>query len=284
MAEWTRTTRWRQGSVVPLEAARALGVGPLADDAVVVVISHDCDLLQLPNVEPHVEVICGRRVATLDGQFAHGRSPRTLHLPFMTPEGDVVVSLTAPDRHRLPKFDGGRGLAETDPLAGWQLTPAARRDLRHWLAARYNRHAFPDAFEEALRASGLRERLPKVFSETGRAVAAVYFDIDGGSPRDHAAADDPYALRIFLVYATDTDPTQAKALADTAKQKIIQLFETRCREPGDHPGRGWKWVELEGVEVVAATSITLAQASILTRWSAEYISYRADPEQPTLGE
>lgn len=68
-----------------------------------------------------------------------------------------------------------------------------------------------------MRLTGIRERLPKVFSEAGRGVFAVYFELD------------------------------------------------------------------QGIPTLADTSMTLAHTQRLTHWSAEYVSFRADPPQPVLG-
>lgn len=129
MATWDREASWRQGSVVSAEAARALGV--IEDNnshPVVVVISHDCDVLQPPEVEPHVEVICGRRLERIDGSFEFGKNPRKLHLPFRTSAGDIAVELEATKRFWLPKVTHGEpGLAQFEPVPTGVLAGATAR-------------------------------------------------------------------------------------------------------------------------------------------------------------
>ena len=61
MTEWQRDNPWRQGFILNGDSVKALDlVHPKSlDDTVVVVISHDCDLAQLPDTEPYCEVIAG---------------------------------------------------------------------------------------------------------------------------------------------------------------------------------------------------------------------------------
>ena len=77
---WSRTIGWRQGHILPDEAVTALGLASGAD-ALVMVISHDCDLAnENLDIEPFVEVIAGKRLTAPDPNLADLKSPRTLHL------------------------------------------------------------------------------------------------------------------------------------------------------------------------------------------------------------
>jgi hypothetical protein len=53
MAAWDRKTPWRQGHALTNEAAVALGLVPekAVASAIVMVVSHDCDITQDPEVE-----------------------------------------------------------------------------------------------------------------------------------------------------------------------------------------------------------------------------------------
>lgn len=80
---WTRDTPWRQGHLLPSEAVVHLRLAnaQAAEDLRVVVISHDCDLANDNlDAEPDVEVLVASAVPALKGNFAWGKSPRTLHL------------------------------------------------------------------------------------------------------------------------------------------------------------------------------------------------------------
>lgn len=84
MVEWTRETPWRQGHLLTDEAANALGLGnpEHPDDTVVIVATHDCDLAQLPESEAAIEVVVGRRIEAMDGNYTYAKTARTLHIKF----------------------------------------------------------------------------------------------------------------------------------------------------------------------------------------------------------
>ena len=51
MTQWGRDTPWRQGHLLPDEAVGALGIrSDSGDPKIAVVISHDCDIAQPPEL------------------------------------------------------------------------------------------------------------------------------------------------------------------------------------------------------------------------------------------
>jgi hypothetical protein len=114
MAAWGRGTPWRQGHVLPDDAAKAAGL--LADvpgGAVAVVVSHDCDLAQDPSVEPVAEVIVGRRIATADGNYTYAKNARRLHLTFNGGTELLTADIVASSKVLVAKDR----LAEYEPVA-----------------------------------------------------------------------------------------------------------------------------------------------------------------------
>jgi len=73
---------WRQGQLLSDEAVSAIGLRhpEFPDDTLVIMATHPCDLAQLPDKEPQVEIIIGRRIDRLDGNNTHAKSSRTLHV------------------------------------------------------------------------------------------------------------------------------------------------------------------------------------------------------------
>ena len=181
MGEWDRRTPWRQGHVLTADTVAALRLVPEANPVslVVVVVSHDCDLAQDPSSEPMVEVIVGRRVATANGNFTHGKNPRRLHVPAVDADAAICIELMATARRSIPKQD----LAGHLPSATVLVDPAGRNTLQYWLAARYRRSAFPDAFDSYLMETGVARRMAKILEPLGSHIVAVFFDVDEGRAR-----------------------------------------------------------------------------------------------------
>jgi hypothetical protein len=279
MVDWDRRTPWRQGHVLATETVTALNLVPDTDlaNAVVVVVSHDCDLAQHAGIEPSVEVIVGRRVNAADGNFTHGKNPRRLHL-FAVEAGDTMcVELTATARQSIPK----ENLVGHAPSATTVIDAANRATLQFWLAARYRRSAFPDDFESYLDKKGIARRLAKILEPLGNHIVAVFFDVDEGVERAHESADDPFTLSIDLLYSTGIDPTAAEVAATQAAEKIKKVFRDRCF---DAKSQRWTAIELVECTPISDEALTYAMSLRLKRWSADYISLRADPAQPMIDE
>jgi hypothetical protein len=100
---WSRETPWRQGHILTPEAANRLGLDETGADTCPIVISHDCDLANTNlTAEPDVELIVGKIVPTLNGSFAWGKSPRTLHLQAHRESTPVVLELVATKKRLVP--------------------------------------------------------------------------------------------------------------------------------------------------------------------------------------
>ncbi|MDF5872344.1 hypothetical protein P4112_09175 [Pseudomonas aeruginosa] len=156
-----------------------------------------------------------------------------------------------------------------------------RSIFQRWLAARYRRSSFPDEFDRRLRDTKVAERLAKLFKDSGNHIPAVFFDVDQGMERARDGSDDLYELSILVLYKTDEDPEIAEEAAQAAVKAIEELFENRCRT-GE--GKTWKWIELIEIDVISDEALTYSQSLNLTRWQADYVSLRSDPEQPILDD
>ena len=207
-----------------------------------------------------------------DGNFAHAKNARRLHLTFSggteRVTGDLVASCKIPiEKERLAKFE---------PIAAVRLTPGEHTVLQRWLAARYRRAAFSDEFDKRLNDTGLRDRLGSILKRSGVLISAVYFDVDQGE-EVFRAANEPYTLGIYLLYSTETDPDAAEKAANTAKVAIRKAFREKCRQDGI-----WHDIELVECEAISDQAMTVQQAESLKRWSADYLSLRTDPPQSMI--
>jgi hypothetical protein len=81
---------WRQGSVFKLAASTpiiqahrwhiAVHEFSIPDDARLILVSHDCDVVHPGPHEPRIEVCPAVRVNALSGNFTGTRNPRRLHI------------------------------------------------------------------------------------------------------------------------------------------------------------------------------------------------------------
>ncbi|MGB7497022.1 MAG: hypothetical protein WBR14_06840 [Candidatus Acidiferrum sp.] len=271
MAAWDRKTPWRQGHALTNEAAVALGLvtGEVAATAVVMVISHDCDITQLPEVEPSIEIIIGARVAAANGNFTHAKNPRRIHLPCTENGSAMYLELRAIGKREIPKDR----FAEYLPNGGLELAPKNLSILQQWLASRYRRAAFPDEFENRLRETGLGERIKKIVEPLGTHLVAIFFDVDEGKELERKGPDDRYMLGVDLLYSTESDPFAALGEAEQAASAISAAFRERCFIAG----KGWQEIELLGCEPISDEAMSYAMSTQLKKWNADYLSLRVEP-------
>jgi len=264
---WSRETTWRQGRVLGADAASAACLAH-EPDVCVLVISHDCDLaIDDLDIEPNVEVIAGRIVPSANGNLSWGKSTRKLHLTLGYFERTVVVELLSTEKHSVPK----QLLARYWPDEKFTIDAHGLATLRRWLAARYNRTAFPDSFVARMKTTGLEEKLTKLLKPHGELFSFVYFSLDDGKLLEHNSGV-PHELSIFLVYPAGDNPIKTGEAADKVASAVRDAFEDKLA--------GSDLISFRFCEPISEDDIVVSQAKLLHQWRLEYMTLRAKDDQP----
>lgn len=268
--QWNRDTNWRQGHVLPPNAAARFGLKYSADpeSTCVVVITHDCDLAnENLDAEPYVEVIVGRTITAANGNFTWGKAPRTLHYPVQCESIPGTIELVATGKATLRKAD----LASFEPDARFRLDGKTLAVLRSWLSARYGRAAFADAFVKRMRDTKADTKLIKVLEAHGKDISFTYFDVDNGECVERADGD-PYSLSLVLVFHPGDDPDVAADAADAAANAVEKALRGRLPDGGTA-------IQLLACFAISEDDITVSRARVLSHWRLEYMTHRAEDEQ-----
>jgi hypothetical protein len=199
-----------------------------------------------------------------------------LHIEFATPDGGKFVELSATRKVRVAKSD----FADHEPSREFQLGPAEQSILQRWLAARYRRAAFPDAFAKRLNESGASAHLTKILKPAGKHICAIFFDVDDGNEVQRNEPNDSYALTIVLLYTSQPNSQESEAVALKVREQIESLFEELFLNKDD----SWRDIELLECMVMSDQGLTYAQSVLLKQWRLEHLSLRADPEDPMIQE
>jgi len=278
MPEWTRNTPWRQGHLLTDEAVTTIGLINRAypDNAVVIVATHNFDIVQLPDKEPQIEVVIGRRIDEFDGNYTHAKSSRTLHIEF---EGDepLLAEFVATGKQSIQK----KLLEDFVPETAAKLSPPNLATFQMWLASRYRRSAFPDEFERRLADSKLSNKIANAVKSHGKMITAVFFDVDEGQEVSRTGPDDLYVLDIILLHSLEPDFHAAEAAAKKTKDVIEHAFRKKLF---DKQSGNWQSIELRYVDVISEETLTFLQSKLLKKWRLDHISLGADPQQQVLAE
>jgi hypothetical protein len=261
------------------EAIEALGLhhAVAADQTLVIVASHDCDLAQAPEGEPVVEVVVGRLVTEKDGNFTHAKNARKLHVEFA---GATAFSAEFEATAKLSIEK--RALNDFAPRAAGHLSPEGHAIFQMWFASRYRRSAFPDEFERRLTSKELKlhEKIAKAVKPYGELIAGVFFDVDEGAEVTRDGPDDAYTLDITILHSADPDFEAAEKAADAAAKAIEKAFKDKLFDPT----KTWQHIELRSCDPVSESVLTYQQFKQLKRWRLEHISLAAEPQHPVLAE
>lgn len=270
-----RDTDWRQGDLLTCEAAAVGLVSAMDQEHRVIVITHDCDL-------PHeselcVEVIVAELVVKEpkpDPQLSYAKNPRRLHLAYEgTEAAPLILELRHVDRRSVPKGDFAERAVKDNSLA---LPVEAKRALKQWLAARYGRPAFPNAFEERLRKRAgsrtVEQQIARILEPAAKYLVGLFFDL-GEQRGAEAVEEEPYALSMSVVYDATEGGSNARLSAERVAGHLRELFEKTYGKPDVATE-----IALDACEAVADTRLTLADLRRVDQWRLEYISLRDDDQ------
>lgn len=156
------------------------------------------------------------------------------------------------------------------------LTAEAKRVLKQWLAARYGRPAFPDAFEERLR-KAVRGRtvercLARILAPDARYIVGLFFDL-GEQRSQEIAEGEPYALSLSIVYDAREGGHGARPAAERVASALRALFEEAYGTPDTATE-----IALDTCEALADTHMTLADLRRVDQWRLEHLSLEGAAE------
>lgn len=257
---WSRNTVWQQGSVLAQQDFFKVGLTNGINADVAVAISHDCDIAnENLEAEPAVEFILGCFVDKQNGNYTHGKNPRTLHLSYNRDGEAIVVELIASRKISIQKDV----LEPIQPDRSYQLD--SRFILQSWLAARYRRHALPNSLVGRLRE--VFKYIEKEGKKNSDGILSFRLSYD---PIDELSPEDVYELWLSIVYITDKDEYESMAvkLAEGLKTEFSNLL-VKTQESGK--------VDLRGCEAVSEMEFTFRDMRDTVEYHLEHLSYRTEP-------
>jgi hypothetical protein len=265
MADARNDTPWQQGYVLNPESAAKLGLThpDAPTETIVVMVSHDCDLIESSQHEPKCEVIIGRRIDSIDGIYTKAKNSRRLHLQFSAGKRRIYVDLLATNKRVIDK----ESVLNQPFVEDIKLNRDEHFDLQSWLSARYHRAVFADEFDRRLKAkpAEMHKKLANAIKGTGTDLLAILFDVDHGQEIEHGP-DDPYLLEIYVVHSVSEDPGRAFDTAKRVASQIRGLFHQYY-----HKGGQWQHIHLRSSLPISAEAISLNHFRSVQPWNYNYL-------------
>jgi hypothetical protein len=247
---------WYQGAVFSADSTREI----LAEsypgvDARLVLATHDCDLVHPGTQEPFIDVFVAVPVKHLSSTESKARNARRLHIPIIIQGEPKNYELKVWSRRTLPRHI----LNSHIPAADAELRESLPI-LRSWLGKRYDRAAWPDAFNERL-GSHSHKKLRELLGPSEHCFREIFLSIE---PADSELKIDegPYVVRVALIMSeADTGRPEFVAGAQRCKDALTQFLKL-C-----------SGIEVELVEVMSDTDFTWADLDTYRLWDFTDLSF-----------
>ncbi len=247
-----RQNRWRQGSILSIEDGKVVLADPTSQ-ARLILVSHDCDIVNPGAREPVVELCISRPIEQLDGNYVRGKNVRTLHVNLEIGGRLVPHVIEASERLRLDRTQ-----LETLVPADDAATPIEElRVVTRWLAKRYERAALPDCFNRRLRPA--QEAIRAALRDDGKSLSGVLMALNS---EDELQVDQPY--RVYVVGLSPKelyDDDEAFASGSRAIARIAAAIN-ECRG-----------IEVEEFEHLSEDDFTLHDLRSVIEYSCEDLSF-----------
>jgi hypothetical protein len=270
----SRETSWRQGMVLDQQTAIDLNLisADESQQAIAIVISHDCDIASSQTTEPMVELIIGRSIDKL-GTDSYGKTARRLHIEFQTESALRAFELKATEKIECSK----EVLLSTLPCTDLSLNRENIVTLQRWLAARYHRAAFANEFERRLKLkpAHLDKKITKAVSDPSEYILAVFFDVDDSIEINQTNLNDTYQLVIILLY--DGSKDEAHVATQKAADAIQTAFENAFKKD-----EKWENIQLVDCMPISDSVMTVAHSRLLRQWRLDYMSQGENPHQEMI--
>jgi hypothetical protein len=196
-------------------------------------------------------------VVNEDGNLFWGKNPRKLQLWHDGPSGRELYESHAYDRLVVDR----RVLLDAGPDGDYPLTPEAIRLIRLWIGKRYNRDAFPDAFETRLRGAGSKIR--RLLTSSGDLLSGIYLQLDSW---DELPKEIPYRIGIratMKVSRYEDAPSRRRSSA-----LLDQIAACMAQREG---------IEVLDHRLESEVELTIDDLSYVRRWDFDELSIRTNP-------
>ncbi len=210
---------WCQGALLPLDAVAQIRASTLpVRYQHAVVISQDCNIVR-DDQETSVELAFGYSPTATENvnNLAKGRHPRQF-LTTLASEQRFVWDVR--ERAAISKDRLSAVLGSAAPLG--RMLDSDIREFRAWLGRRYSRPAFPDAFNDRIKAASAGiEKATK--AQAFLSIRGIYYLI---TERDEElAADQPYHLRIAFCFEENGTPAPLPAASTEIARFITAVAQ-----------------------------------------------------------
>jgi hypothetical protein len=246
---------WHQGAIFTADSTQEILADEYAGiDARLILAAHDCDLAHRGTQEPFVDVFVATRIKHLSSTESKARNARRLHIPMAVGDKAENYEIKVWSRRAIPRETLNQHSPATDARLHENLAV-----FRSWLGKRYDRAAWPDAFNARL-GPDAHKTIRQLLAKAEQCFREIFLSIE---PDDiELAVDLPYTVRVAMIMsAADTGRTELVAEAHWSRDALTRFLNT-C-----------SGIEVELVEVISDTDFTWADLDTYRLWDFTDLSF-----------
>ncbi|HHC7311257.1 TPA: hypothetical protein ACN30N_004162 [Vibrio campbellii] len=216
---------WGRHSCILIEPSVSEWLSPLlsdnvrhlcVDNNIIIISTYDCAVINdCFDSEPWVNVLIARPLESLSGDCLNGRNERKLHFNIDIDGEDKPFEVSASGIFQFER----QYLLELNKLENYTIEEHASLSLKNWLAERFRKDVWPDAFNESIKSA--RNRLKSYYKRRNEFVSGVYINLDSWEEK---AKEDKYVIKAIIAVEDGKLRGLRKSIKDNQKQ--LKLTDT----------------------------------------------------------
>lgn len=249
---------WKQGDLLIVGDKRLEGNAhyEIPDDALLLIISQTCDLIQGSfELEPYFEILC---LYPLDheprGEYLGGKNSRRIEFSLNLIEGEVTHWFSLPYQRHLIQ----RNLLLTSKPEHKIPEGGVLRMILAWLSKRYTRVAFPESFVSRINAR--RKPIGNKFSRLNSLVNNVYVHLNSFEELDD---DSEYCMDIMLVMDAENFDNASRYECCEGIKKDLEYQLSNC-----------EGIVVDEIDIRSTADVTIEELKGFLDWDYGYLSFR----------
>lgn len=254
---------WKQGSFLLAHNGIFLdkNQNPLKD-GLYMVISQDCDVVNHDLIkEPFVELLFMSEIQEEDGSFTNGKNPRKFHLQVLKDGSNKYLECLIYDKFFLSR----EHLANSIPISNFRIKDEDLPPFIQWIAKRYTRSAFPDAFNKRTRS--VINGIKSILKNDGGESFGLFVRLNTDRELDES---EEYKLILNILFHPKYSNDFSIAKFDSCLEKIEDQFSRV------------KGVALVQAQRLSIDELTYFEFLLLKKWDFDYISLGVNADGETL--
>lgn len=196
LSDKINTCDWSQGSFF-LSSPHDLEIGNSKKETVYLLITHSCDIVHASfKDEPYVEAIPVKAIDNVQGHLTYGKNPRKIHIELYKQKKSVWHEISTAGKVIFSR----KKLAYLKPSRTYGISDKNLEVIIAWLAKKYSRAAFPDAFNDRIYKNKTKNKIITILKKNGKEILGLYIRLN---TYKNLADNESYKIALYMLLSDE---------------------------------------------------------------------------------